>query len=378
MTLRFFSSITARLLALLALSPLITRAAEPTQEQTEAIIAKVTAELFQRSHYLQHPLDAEMSGKFFDRYVDMLDPVHLNFLQTDLDDFAKYRTTIGPSLKKGDTRPAHVIFDRFLQRAEQRNNLSTNLLAKGNFEFTGNDRFLAIRKNAAQPKDLDEAKQLWQEEVRYEFLQEKLSAPDIKLSGDIKSDSSKFTINLVTNKMHPQNFDLLPKNFYDAKGNPVAFLKVESNKTNATVEIPKVKGDNLQNFKRPFFSEDGKEIGSITATNKSTNFIGTVQLNKKNMSEITQTLVKRFDRLMKSYKDLDPDSVLEIYLSALSRAYDPHSEYMGHAQTENFNISMKLSLFGIGAVLQSEDGFCKVKELVPGQGGQEQKNQARR
>src|SRR4051812_49103019 len=122
MTSRFFS-ITARLLALLALSPLITRAAEPTQEQTESIIAKVTAELFQRSHFSHHPLDAEMSGRFFDRYVDVLDPVHLNFLQTDLKEFDKYRTTMGPALKKGDTRPAHLIFDRFLERAVQRYNL---------------------------------------------------------------------------------------------------------------------------------------------------------------------------------------------------------------------------------------------------------------
>jgi carboxyl-terminal processing protease len=365
MILRYFS-ITARLVAVLAATQLIARAAEPTQEQTEGIIAKVTAELMQRSHFSHHGLDADMSAKFLDRYLDTLDPVHLNFLQSDIQEFEKYRTTLGPLTKKGDTRPAHAIFERFLERAQQRHTLSTNLLAKANFDFTGNDRFLAVRKNAAQPKDMDEAKKLWEQEVRYEFLQEKLSAPDIKLSGNIKSDASIFVITLTTNKMHPQNFDLLPKNFYDGQGKPVAFLKVESNKTNAIVEVQKVKGDNLQNFRRPFFSEDGKEIGFISATNKTTNFIGTVQLNRKNMSEITQTLVKRFDRLMKSYKDLDTDSVLEIYLGSLARAYDPHSEYMGHAQTENFNISMKLSLFGIGAVLTSEDGFCKVKELVPG------------
>lgn len=365
MRLRSFS-LTARLLAVLAVGQLIAHAADPSQAQIESVITRVTAELMQRSHYSHHPLDVEMSGKFLDRYLDTLDPVHLTFLQSDIQEFEKYRTTLGPLTKKGDTTPAHVIFDRFLQRAEQRNDLSTNLLAHENFDFTGHDRFVANRKNAPQPKDMDEAKQLWTEEVRYEFLQEKLSAPDIKLSGDLKSEPSKFVITLTTNKMHPQNFDLLPKNFYDAHGKPIAFLHVEDNKTNAIVEVPKIKGDNLQNFKRPFYSEDGKEIGSITATNKSTNFVGTVQLNKKNMSEITQTLIKRYDRLMKGYKDLDADSVLEIYLGSLARAYDPHSEYMGHAQTENFNISMKLSLFGIGAVLQSEDGYCKIKELVPG------------
>ena len=363
-----FLLITARLFAVLAASQIIAHAEQaPSQEQIESIIARVTAELMQRQHYSHHPLDAEMSAKFFDRYIDTLDPVHLTFLQTDIKEFDKYRSTLGTLTKKGDTKPAHVIFERFLQRAEERNNLSTNLLVQNHFDFTGDERFLANRKNAEQPKDMDDAKKVWDQEVRYEFLQEKLSAPDIKLSGDLKSEPSKFVITLITNKMHPQNFDLLPKNFYDSHGKPVAFLHVEENKTNAIVEIPKVKGDNLQNFKRPFFTEDGKEIGFITATNKAaTNFIGTVQLNKKNLSEITQTLMKRYDRLMKSYKDLDPDSVLELYLGALARAYDPHSEYMGHAQTENFNISMKLSLFGIGAVLTSEDGFCKIKELVPG------------
>jgi carboxyl-terminal processing protease len=356
-----------RLLAVLATSQLIAHAEQaPNQEQTEAVIARAVAGLMGNVHFSHHPLDAEMSGKFFDRYIDTLDPLHLHFLQSDLDEFAKYRTTLGQLTKKGDTRPAHVIFARFLERVEQRNNLATNLLAQNHFDFTGHERFLANRKNAPQPKDLDEAKKIWEQEVRYEFLQEKLSAPDIKLSGDLKSEASKFVINLTTNKMHPQNFDLLPKNFFDAQGKPVAFLHIDKNKTNATVEVPKQKGDNLQNFRRPFYSEDGKEIGFITATNKTTNFVGTVQLNKKNMSEITQTLTKRFDRLMKTYRDLDRDSVLELYLGSLARAYDPHSEYMGHAQTENFNISMKLSLFGIGAVLTSDDGYCKIKELVPG------------
>lgn len=360
-------ALTARLFAVLAASLVIAHAEQvPSQQEIESVVARVTAELMQRSHYSHHPLDATMSAKFFDRYIDTLDPVHLTFLQSDIQDFEKYRTTLGALTKKGDTKPAHEIFARFLQRAEQRNTLSTNLLAKGNFDFTSHERFLASRKNAPQPKDMEEAKKIWGEEVRYEFLQEKLSAPDIKLSGDLKSEPTKFVITLTTNKMHPQNFDLLPKNFYDAHGKPVAFLRIEGNKTNAIVEIPKLKGDNLQNFKRPFYSEDGKEVGSITSTNKSTNFIGTVQLNHKNFAELTQTLVKRYDRLIKSYRDLDPDSVLELYLGALARAYDPHSEYMGHAQTENFNISMKLSLFGIGAVLQSEDGFCKIKELVPG------------
>src|SRR2546423_1386389 len=39
---------------------------------------------------------------------------------------------------------------------------------------------------------------------------------------------------------------------------------------------------------------------------------------------------------------------------------------MGKAELENFSITMKLSLFGIGALLRSEDGYCKIQELKPG------------
>ena len=160
MRLRIFST-TARLLAVARCSrTVIARAAEPTQQQIEAIIARVTAELFQRSHYSHHPLGCRDVREVFrplHRHARSGAPeLSCNPIFRSSTNTAR---TLGPLTKKGDTTPAHVIFDRFLQRAEQRNELSTNLLANGNFDFTGNDRFLANRKNAPQPKDMDEAKQ---------------------------------------------------------------------------------------------------------------------------------------------------------------------------------------------------------------------------
>jgi carboxyl-terminal processing protease len=63
---------------------------------------------------------------------------------------------------------------------------------------------------------------------------------------------------------------------------------------------------------------------------------------------------------------LKADEVLEIYLTALAHAYDPHSDYMSRRQTEEFSIAMNLSLVGVGATLQSDDGYCKIRELLPG------------
>ena len=81
---------------------------------------------------------------------------------------------------------------------------------------------------------------------------------------------------------------------------------------------------------------------------------------------IKETIDKRYDRLLRSYREYDGIDVLQSYLSALTRVYDPHTDYLAAAQKENFDISMKLSLVGIGAVLRSEDGYARIVSLVPG------------
>jgi len=59
--------------------------------------------------------------------------------------------------------------------------------------------------------------------------------------------------------------------------------------------------------------------------------------------------------------------LLEFYLSSLSRTFDPHTTYMNKDSLEDLiQQSLQLSLTGIGASLQSEDGYAVVKELIPG------------
>jgi carboxyl-terminal processing protease len=90
------------------------------------------------------------------------------------------------------------------------------------------------------------------------------------------------------------------------------------------------------------------------------------KLARQKPAEILKTLSNRYKRTLRSLGEFESDDILELYLTALCQGYDPHSDYMGKSQLENFAISMKLSLFGIGALLRSEDGYCKVHELVAG------------
>ncbi len=54
------------------------------------------------------------------------------------------------------------------------------------------------------------------------------------------------------------------------------------------------------------------------------------------------------------------------YLNAITRAFDPHTNYLPPTQKEDFDISMRGSLEGIGATLREEDGYIKVVRVIPG------------
>ncbi len=90
------------------------------------------------------------------------------------------------------------------------------------------------------------------------------------------------------------------------------------------------------------------------------------KLSKQKLLEIQKTLSNRYKRVLRTLGEFDTDDVLQLYLSALAQAFDPHSDYMGRDQLETFAISMKLSLFGIGALLRDDDGYCKIVELIAG------------
>ena len=155
--------------------------AQLTPGPNDPRIAYMTARLLEEMHYLQEPLDKTISKRFFDQYVQMLDVVdgqRENFLQSDLDEFASYRTNLGDytvgSGSRADLTPAYVIFGRFEQRLEQHTAYVTALLKQNHFTFDTDERVTIDRDNAPWPKDLAEAQKLWRQELELEFLQERL------------------------------------------------------------------------------------------------------------------------------------------------------------------------------------------------------------
>ncbi|WP_337268375.1 carboxy terminal-processing peptidase [Oryzifoliimicrobium ureilyticus] len=81
---------------------------------------------------------------------------------------------------------------------------------------------------------------------------------------------------------------------------------------------------------------------------------------------IKDTLDKRYKNILDRVYTYKSDDVFQQFMEAYTTSVDPHTDYFGAAASADFDISMKLSLVGIGAVLQERDGYTTIRELVPG------------
>ena len=89
-------------------------------------------------------------------------------------------------------------------------------------------------------------------------------------------------------------------------------------------------------------------------------------LSKTNLADIAAQLERHYDWTLLMLTNWDSDNILSAYLGALVHAYDPHTDYLNDANGQNFSIEMSLSLFGIGAQLSEQDGYCTIDSLVAG------------
>ncbi|MHC4876281.1 MAG: carboxy terminal-processing peptidase [Planctomycetota bacterium] len=91
-----------------------------------------------------------------------------------------------------------------------------------------------------------------------------------------------------------------------------------------------------------------------------------LKLDDTKLDEVKERLHKRYRMQERTINEIESSEVLEMFLSAMTHCFDPHSSYMSPQMLEEFRISMQLSLDGIGAALRSEDGYTFVAQIVKG------------
>jgi carboxyl-terminal processing protease len=86
----------------------------------------------------------------------------------------------------------------------------------------------------------------------------------------------------------------------------------------------------------------------------------------KSDEDIRERLRQRYDGLARRIQQFTGDDVFQSFMNAYTETLEPHTSYMSPSLSENFDISMKLSLEGIGAVLRSDNDYTVIQRTIPG------------
>jgi len=91
-----------------------------------------------------------------------------------------------------------------------------------------------------------------------------------------------------------------------------------------------------------------------------------LRLTDKEDEAIVETLDDRYENLDRRISELNSDDIFQFFMNAFAQSIEPHTAYMSPRSSENFEISMRLSLEGIGALLGRENEYTSIASVVPG------------
>ena len=89
-------------------------------------------------------------------------------------------------------------------------------------------------------------------------------------------------------------------------------------------------------------------------------------LNEKDWNEAREILEKRYQRFLKQLNQINSDDIFETFMNSAVHSLDPHSSYFSPRNSEEYQIQMSLSYFGIGASLSIEDDYVSIINIIPG------------
>ncbi|MEM6363740.1 MAG: carboxy terminal-processing peptidase [Planctomycetota bacterium] len=141
----------------------------PQPKARDGVVSRLISRLMPSSHISGKALSDETSQRALKLFIESFDPRKLYFLQSDIDDFNRYKNSIDDQVIAGDLSLAYYIYGRFVQRVDQRVSLAMKLL-EGNFDFTRKEQIIIDGDAASYAKNEAEAQDRWRRELKFALL----------------------------------------------------------------------------------------------------------------------------------------------------------------------------------------------------------------
>ena len=279
-------------------------------------IARIVADGVPRIHLSHQKLDDSVSEKALNTYLNSLDFDHSYFMASDVERFKEKAKQLDDDLMRGHLDFAYEVFEVFLERMQNRITYVDTLLDAG-FDLEKNEAYEYKRKEAPWPDGEAAWDDLWRKKIKNDYVARLANKTIIQEKAKAKEE-------VVEEDATEEGVDEVTE--LDAEAADEVEADEESEELSA-------------------WEEADEEVLKLTPE---------------------EHIKKRFEQFLTVVEGHDAEWVLQLYLNAFTSSYDAHSSYFAPRAAEDFDITMKLSLKGIGALLKTEDGTAEVVRLIKG------------
>ena len=177
-------------------------------------VTLIVSMLLSREHLSKKPLDDEISHRALDTFLKYFDPMKVYFYQSDVDAFAQRRDELDDMIRKGDIKFAYTVFNRFLQRVDERVDTIDELL-KQEYDFTLKEEMPTEPDDLVFPRNEAEARERWRKRIKFDLLVLKADKEEAK-EGQEARDKLTRRYHSFAKRMHQTNQDDLLERFLTA------------------------------------------------------------------------------------------------------------------------------------------------------------------
>lgn len=201
-----------RLLTILSIGAVIlvshlTLASMLAPEQRHGTIAYLIMNQIKGFHYARTEVDDELSSAALDRYIETLDPNRSYFLASDIAEFEPLRYDLDRKVQSNDVEPAFRIFNRFIERRNERVEHALSLL-QSDLDFTVDERFYFDRSEAAWATSSEELDEIWRKRVKNDLIGLMLADRSVEDAAETLADRYRTILERTDSMVEDDVFEL--------------------------------------------------------------------------------------------------------------------------------------------------------------------------
>jgi carboxyl-terminal processing protease len=137
-------------------------------DEQQGLVTKEVVALIENYNYKKIKINDSISSLVLDKFIKSLDPTKNYFLNSDIKEFEKFRTTLDDDFRNGDLSAPFYIFNVYLKRYQQGVDYSLSQI-NAKYDFNQDDTYVYDREKMPYATTITALNDIWKKRVKYEL-----------------------------------------------------------------------------------------------------------------------------------------------------------------------------------------------------------------